>query len=140
MGTLYVVNAAYHPLSLKDDYENSKARFHFSGQTSQFSINGTHKLSKPILARMTLLMDQSRSVLRLWSAKAWESAELWREKCTRAPWTFLFKLARTSSFGLARPDKWRATLVILINWVHQQNHSSHNALQSLRSLVNGQPL
>ena len=54
---------------------------------------------------MALLMDQSRSVLPLRSAKAREFGELWREKCTRAPWTFPFKLVRTSSFRPARPGK-----------------------------------
>ena len=33
-------------------------------------------------------MDQSRSVLLLRSAKAREFEELWRDKCTHAPWTF----------------------------------------------------
>ena len=36
-----------------------------------------------------------------------EYGELWREKCTRAPWTF--PLARNSSFRPARPDKWKTT-------------------------------
>ena len=47
---------------------------------------------------MALLMDQSRSVPPLRSAKARELRELWREKCMRALWTSPFKLARTSFF------------------------------------------
>ena len=35
--------------------------------------------------------------------------ELWWGKCTRVSWTFLFKLARTSSFRPVRTDKWKAT-------------------------------
>ena len=68
-----------------------------SGPPRQF-LNGTHEFSELVLARMSLLMDQSRSVLPLRSAKAQELGELWWEKCTRAPWTFPLKLARTSSF------------------------------------------
>ena len=49
-----------------------------SGPTSQF-LNGTHEFSELVLARMALLMDQSRSVLPLRSAKAREFGELWRE-------------------------------------------------------------
>ena len=58
---------------------------------------------------MVLLMDQSRSVLPLRSAKAREFGELWREKCTCAPWNLPFKLARTGSFGPAWTGKWKAT-------------------------------
>ena len=43
-------------------------------------------------------MDQSRSVVPLMSAKERELGKFWREKCTRARWVFLFKMARTSSF------------------------------------------
>ena len=39
--------------------------------------------------------------------------ELWREKCTRAPWSFPSELARTNSFRSARTGKRRATLVFL---------------------------
>ena len=77
--------------------------FGLTGLTSQF-LNGTHEFSELVLARMVLLMDESRSVLPLRSAKAREFGELWREKCTRAPWTFPFKLARTSSFRPVRMD------------------------------------
>ena len=45
------------------------------------------------------------------STKAREFGELWQEKCTRAPWTFPFKLARTSSFRPARTDKWKTTII-----------------------------
>ena len=86
--------------------------FHLSdlaGPTSEF-FNGTHEFSGLVLARMSLLMDQSRSVLPLRSAKAREFGELWREKYTRAPLTFPFKLASTSSFRLVRTDKWKSGL------------------------------
>ena len=49
------------------------------------------------------------SVFPLQSAKGREFGELWQEKCiSRAPWTFSFNLARTSSFRPARLDnkKW----------------------------------
>ena len=42
-----------------------------------------------------------------------QSAGIWRivaEKCTCAPWTFPFKLARTSCFGPARKGECKATL------------------------------
>ena len=71
-----------------------------AGPTSQF-LNGTHEFSELVLARIALLMDQSRSVLSLRSAKA---RELSREKCTRTHWTFPFKLVRTSSFRPARTN------------------------------------
>ena len=60
---------------------------------------------------MVLLMDQCCSVLPLRSAKAREFGELWREKCTRVPWTFPFQITRTSSFRSARTNKCKATLV-----------------------------
>ena len=69
--------------------------FHLSGPsglaspTSQF-LNGMHEFSEPVLTRMSLLMDQSRSVL--------------------PPLTFPFKLARTSSFRPPRTYKWKTTL------------------------------
>ena len=40
-----------------------------------------------------------------------EFGEFWREKCTRAPWTFPLKLARTSSSRPARTDTWKETEV-----------------------------
>ena len=55
-------------------------------------------------------MDQSLTILPPRSAKAQEFGELWREKCTRAPWTFPFKLARTGSLRPARTSKRKATL------------------------------
>ena len=42
------------------------------------------------------------------------SAEIWScdgKKYTRVPWTFSFKLIRTSSFRPARTDKWKAAKV-----------------------------
>ena len=62
----------------------TKVAFHLSGlsglssPTSQF-LNRTHEFSELVLARMALLMDQSRSVLQLQSAKARKFGELWRE-------------------------------------------------------------
>ena len=65
---------------------------------------------------MVLLMDQSRSVLPLRSAKAFESCGVKR----RAPWTgFPFKLTRTSSFRPTRTDKWKATSVSVYSWSDQ---------------------
>ena len=75
-----------------------------AGSTSQ--LNGTNVFSELVLARM----DQSRSVLPLLLPKAREFGELWRENCTRAPWTFPFKPVRTSSFGPVRADIWKETL------------------------------
>ena len=49
------------------------------GPTSQF-LTGTHEFSELVLARMTLLMDQSRSGLPLRSAKARVFGKLWREE------------------------------------------------------------
>ena len=46
-----------------------------SGPTGQF-LNGTHEFSELVLARMALLMAQSRAVLPLGSAKAGEFREL----------------------------------------------------------------
>ena len=54
---------------------STKVAFHLSGLsglTSQF-LNGTHEFSELVLARMALLMDQSRSVLPLRLAKTRES-------------------------------------------------------------------
>ena len=87
---------------------------HISGLAgpSQF-LNGTHEFSELLLARIVLLVDQSRSVLPLRSAKAREFGKLWWEKCTRAPWTLPLKLARTSSFRPTRSDRWKATYVSL---------------------------
>ena len=73
-------------------------------------LNETHKFSELVLTRMVLLMDQSRSVLPLRSAKAREVGELWREKCTRASWTFPYKLIGNNRFWPARTGKWKATL------------------------------
>ena len=80
-----------------------------AGPTSQF-LNGKLNFLELVLARMSLLVDQSCSVLPLRSAKALKFGELWREKCTRVPWTIPFKLARTSSFGPVRMEKWKAIL------------------------------
>ena len=55
-----------------------------SGSTIQF-LNGTYEFSEQALAKMSLLMDQSRSVLSLRSVKARELGELWQIKMyTRA--------------------------------------------------------
>ena len=59
-----------------------KVVFHLSDPTSQF-LNGTNEFSELILATIS-------SVLPLQSAKTRGFGELWREKCTRAPWTFPF--------------------------------------------------
>ena len=90
-------------------YVKIKVIFHLPALASQF-LNGTHEFAELVLIRMALIMVQSRSVLPLRSAKAREFGELWREKCTRAPWTYPFQiLVRTSSFG--RP--WKATYALV---------------------------
>ena len=42
-------------------------------------------------------------------------------KCTRAPWTFPFKLASTRSFRPVRTDKWKTTLVSSSPLISAQN-------------------
>ena len=69
----------------------------WAGSTSSFT-NGTHDSLELVLPRMALPKDQSRSALPLRSVKARELESCGREKCTCAPWTFPFKLVRTSSF------------------------------------------
>ena len=69
-------------------YVTNESKFAFSltglaGPTNQF-LNGTYEFSEMVLARMALLMDQSRAVLPLRSAKAREFVEFLRKKCTRA--------------------------------------------------------
>ena len=70
---------------------------HFLLSTGQFLKGTRHEFSELILARVALLMDQSRSIPPLRSAKAREFGELWREKCTPAPQTFsaFFLVAQT---------------------------------------------
>ena len=60
-----------------------KVAFHLPVQPKGIQ-KGTKKFSELVLARMSLLVDQSRSVLPLPSAKAREFAELWRKKCSCA--------------------------------------------------------
>ena len=75
---------------------HSKVAFHLpglSGPTNQF-LNGTHEFSQLVLPRMALLVDQRHSILPFTSAKARKFEELWRENCTRRPWTFPFNLAK----------------------------------------------
>ena len=64
-----------------------------AGPTSQL-LNGTYEFSELVLARMALLTDQTRSALRLRSAKAREFGEFWRENVG----------ARLGSFHLNRPE------------------------------------
>ena len=79
----FIMQGSYRNSQLKKLFFVNKFRvaFHLSrlsGPTSQF-LNGTHEFSELVLARTVLLMDQSRSVLPLRSAKARELGELWRE-------------------------------------------------------------
>ena len=82
-----------HTIASRDQWIDSqqlhtKVSFHLSGlsgPTSQF-LNGKHEFSELVLARMALLMDQSRSVFLLRSPKAGEFGELWREN-VRAPFS-----------------------------------------------------
>ena len=73
-----------------------------AGPTSQF-LNGTHAFSELVLARMALLMDQSRTLHPLQSAKARELVVAH----TRASWNFPFKLARTSA---GQNEQYKVTL------------------------------
>ena len=93
------------------------AAFRLSGLaclTSQ--CTGLYEFSELVLIGLVLLMDQSRSVLPLQSAKAREFRELWRKKCARAPWTFQSQQART--------DNWKATVVcaFLVSFVWCKAH------------------
>ena len=72
-----------------------------AGPTTQF-LNGTHEFSELVLAKMSLLVDQSRSVLLLRLAKAREFGELRRDKCTRAPWTFPLKIGQKQFFSASK--------------------------------------
>ena len=79
----FIMQGSYRNSQLKKLFFVNKFRvaFHLSrlsGPTSQF-LNGTHEFSELVLARTVLLMDQSRSVLPLRSAKARELGELSRE-------------------------------------------------------------
>ena len=71
-----------------------------------------------VLASMALLTDQSPSVLSLRSAKARMFESYDGKKCTCAPWTFPFKLARTSSFG--RPERANGKRLQLIMILHSK--------------------
>ena len=51
------------------------------------------KWNAQVLARMALLMNHSRSVFPLRSAKTRELESCGGKKCARAPWTFSFKMA-----------------------------------------------
>ena len=73
-----------------------------------------HEFSELVMARMAMLMDQSRSVLLLPTVKAREFGKLWREKCTCQPLTFSLKLARTSSFRRPQNLKRLITLCPII--------------------------
>ena len=60
--------------------------------SSGFFFQGNRlKFSELVLVRMALLISESCSVLPLRSATlAREFGEFGQEKCTHAPWTFLF--------------------------------------------------
>ena len=79
-------------------YINFIGHFHLSVMASPTSLflNGTREFSELVLARMALLVYRSHSVLPLRLAYSQEFGKL-------------FKLAKTSSFRLATPDKWKAT-------------------------------
>ena len=57
----------------------SKITFHLLGLAGPTAVLKWNEVSELVLARMVLLMDQSRSVLLLRSATAREFGELWRE-------------------------------------------------------------
>ena len=78
-----ITDIHHHPKSAQTKNQFClRIAFHLSGPaglTSQF-LNETHEFPELFLARRVLLMDQSRSVLLLRSAKALEFGELWRGK------------------------------------------------------------
>ena len=74
--------------------------------TRQF-LNGTHKLSGTGSGQNG---PARGSVLSLRSQKRAGISRVMAEKCTRVPWTFLFKFARTSFFRSGRTGQWEATL------------------------------
>ena len=67
-----------------------------------------HEFSELVLSRMSLLVDQSRSVLPLRSAKAREYGELWREKCTRAPLNLSISTGQNQFFSAGQTGQMRA--------------------------------
>ena len=64
-------------------------------QSRQFII-GTHKFSELVSGQNGPAHGSEPPSFPLRSAKSRTLRELWHEKCTRAPWTFPFKLAKTS--------------------------------------------
>ena len=73
-----------------------------AGPTSQF-LNGTHEFSGLVPSRMALLVDQSRSVPPLRSAKAREFGELWRENVRARSGPFYLNWPGPVLFG--RPEQ-----------------------------------
>ena len=73
-------------------------------------LNGTHEFSELVLIRMALhSWIRAAQFSRSDRPKRWNLESCGR-KNVRAPWTFPFKPARTSSFRPARSDKLKMTL------------------------------
>ena len=70
------------------------------GLASQF-LYGTHEFSELVLARKSLFMNQSSSVLQLRSAKAREFGELWRQNVRARLGPFHLKWTELILFGRA---------------------------------------
>ena len=87
---------------------HSKIAFHLSDLAGP-------SFSELVVVRMPLLMEWSRSVLPLRSAKARELGELWREKCTRVAvdLAILKKLARTGQTRRANGKRLHETTLTL---------------------------
>ena len=109
-----------------------KVAFRLSGPTSQF-LNGTHEFSELVLARMVLLMDQSRSVLPLRSSKAREFRELWRKNVRAHLEPFHFSWPEPVLFGRAERTSGKRPLTYLKKqqvsetWsLHMQTNCNNN--------------
>ena len=58
-------------------------------------------------------------------------------KCTRAPWTFPFKLARIGSFRTARPDKLKTTYIVTFTCMDKDTTCTVDTLRSFPSIFCG---
>ena len=75
-------------------------------------------------------MTQSHSVLPLRSDKAREFGDLWREKCTHAPWTSPFKLARTTSSSvLGQLEQTNGVVQFYVTFTYIQFFGCHFVLR-----------
>ena len=70
----------YDPQICSFKFLLTRVAIHFVWSSRSSQSAGTCEFPELVLARMTLLMDESRAILPLWSSKAREFGELWREK------------------------------------------------------------